>query len=227
MERILVVDDDPEVRELLRRTLQDNGFEVLEAADGQRALDAHAVEAVDLIVLDLTLPAVDGLEVLSRVRSKSDLPVILLTGHGDEADRVRGLEMGADDYVVKPFSPRELEARIRSVLRRTGTADRSAPPLEFGDLRIDPSAREVVVDNELVFTTAKEFDLLLFMASAPRQVFTREQLLRQVWDSSGRWQDPGTVTEQVRRLRQKIEPVEGPPRYLHTVRGVGYVFELR
>jgi DNA-binding response OmpR family regulator len=223
--RILVVDDDPEVRLLLRRTLERRGFVVQEASDGQQALDAEAAGAIDLIVLDLTLPAVDGLEVLRRVRIRGSLPVILLTGHGDEGDRVLGLEMGADDYVVKPFSPRELEARIRSVLRRTGGMDRATGILDFGELRIDVPAREVLLGRAPVPTTAREFDLLAFLASHPRQVFTREELLQEVWGSSGRWQDPGTVTEHVRRLRLKIESDIATPRWLHTVRRVGYRFE--
>lgn len=222
--RILVVDDDPPTRTLLVRFLEVEGFAVEEAADGHQALELAARSRPDLVVLDITLPAVDGLDVLSSLRRRGETPVILLSGRAAEADRLLGLRLGADDYVVKPFSPPELAARIRSVLRRSAPAG-SSQQLEFGELAIDLAAREVRVGDRPVDTTAKEFDLLAFLASSPRQVFTRGQLLEQVWGSSENWQDPGTVTEHMSRLRKKIEPRPGQPRWLRTVRGVGYRFE--
>ena len=170
------------------------------------------------------LPERTGIELLADVRKRSDLPVIFLTARTDEPDRVLGLELGADDYVTKPFSPRELVARVRSVLRRASGPTRR-DVIVAGALEIDPSAREVRTDGDAVELTAKEFDLLCFLASAPRQVFSRAQLLEQVWDSSVHWQDPSTVTVHVRRIRNKIEPDPSDPRHLVTVRGVGYRFE--
>ena len=223
-DRILVVDDDPEVRTLLGRALGAEGFEVDVAADGDGARKAIALSPPDLVVLDLGLGTEDGLDVLADLRKSRDVPVICLTGRGAEHDRVLGLKLGADDYLVKPFSPVELAARITSVLRRTR---RQAPPpsLDFGDLRLDLSTREVVVRGAKVDMTVKEFDLLAFLAASPRQVFAREQLLQQVWESSSEWQDSATVTEHVRRIRRKIEDDPDQPRWVTTVRGVGYRFE--
>jgi DNA-binding response OmpR family regulator len=173
------------------------------------------------------LPEIDGYSILAELRKRDDIPVILLTARTEETDRVLGLELGADDYVVKPFSPRELAARVRTVLRRVG---RSGPPtpsesLVFDGLEIDGRSREVRVDGELVELTAKEFDLLAYLASAPRQVFSRGQLLEQVWDSSTDWQDASTVTVHIRRIRRKIERDPNEPRWITTVWGVGYRFE--
>lgn len=229
--RVLVVEDDAEVCLLLTRVLEPEGFAV-RTADG--ALSAsNALETWDphLILLDVGLPVIDGLEVLSRIRTKSDVPVIMLTGRSDEGDRIAGLRGGADDYVVKPFSPNELLARIESVLRRAqprpdgGGGVPSETIIRFSGLTIDCARREVELDGESVGLTAREFDLLAFFARSPRQVFTRDQLLRQVWDSSGDWQDDATVTEHVRRVRRKIEADPEQPKRLVTVRGVGYRFE--
>jgi len=222
--RVLVVDDEPMVREVAATYLEREGFLVSLAADGESALRLFDSEAPDLVVLDLMLPKVDGYSVLSDLRSRSTVPVILLTARSDEPDRVAGLEMGADDYVVKPFSPRELAARVRSVLRRARPQHTSSR-MEFPGLTIDGSSREVAVDDQLVDVTAREFDLLEFLASSPRQVFSRGQLLEQVWDSSADFQDSSTVTVHVRRLRHKIEPDPNEPRWIKTVWGVGYRFD--
>lgn len=221
---VLVVDDEPMVREVVTRYLEHDGFLVTAVEDGRAALKAVKASAPDLIILDIMLPEVDGLDVLTQLRLSGDVPVILLTARTAEADRILGLEMGADDYVLKPFSPRELTARVRSVLRRS-SREPAGKRLEFEGLAIDPSTREVRVDGELVELTAREFDLLAFLAASPRQVFSRAQLLSQVWESSPEWQDPATVTVHVRRVRQKIERDPDNPRRLLTVRGVGYRFE--
>ena len=222
--RVLVVDDEPMVREVVTAYLEKEGFAVTAAGDGRAALDLVPRTRPDLIVLDVMLPHVDGFSVLSRIRRDSDVPVILLTARTDETDRVLGLELGADDYVVKPFSPRELAARVRSVLRRSSA--RIAPTLlEFDGLTIDGSSREVTVGGRIVDMTPKEFDLLAFMAASPRQVFSRGQLLQHVWDSSPDYQDPSTVTVHVRRVRSKIEADVDTPRWITTVWGVGYRFE--
>ncbi len=222
--RVLVVDDEPMVREVVVQYLEREGFSVAEAADGRTALSYVLDRRPDLVVLDVMLPAVDGLEVLGEIRKRHDVPVILLTARTEEADRVLGLELGADDYVVKPFSPRELTARVRSVLRRARPAAPS-PRLEFGGLVIDGTTREVLVAGSVIEMTPKEFDLLAFLAASPRQVFSRGQLLEQVWDSSPDYQDPSTVTVHIRRIRQKIESDPDDPRWVCTVWGVGYKFE--
>ena len=222
--RILVVDDDESVRVLLTRYLEMEGFQVVPVQDGGEALAAIAATMPDLILLDLMLPAQDGLDILTRLRRDSDVPVILLTARGSEADRILGLKLGADDYVVKPFSPGELTARINSVLRRSrGSTPQSV--LQFDGLTLDLGTREVTVGDLLVTTTAREFDLLAFLAASPRQVFSRQQLLANVWDSSEEWQDPDTVTEHIRRIRRRIEPDPDQPRWIKTVRGVGYRFD--
>ncbi len=223
---ILAVEDDDDVRALLVRLLQDEGYEVAEASDALAAMELLGLRPPDLILLDVVLPGVDGLDLLRRIRSRSTVPIIMLTGKSEEADRIEGLRSGADDYVVKPFSPGELVARVESVLRRTASPV-SVPKatLVYDGLTIDPVAREVSLSGATVSVTAREFDLLAFLAAAPRQVFTREQLLRHVWDSSTEWQDDATVTEHVRRVRRKIEADPDQPRWLVTVRGVGYRFE--
>jgi DNA-binding response OmpR family regulator len=223
-DRVLVVDDEPMVREVVTRYLEHDGFSVIAVENGRDALVAVKKAAPDLIILDIMLPEIDGLDVLTRLRRSGDVPIILLTARTSEADRVFGLELGADDYVVKPFSPRELTARVRSVLRRSAR-DPGSRRLEFGGLQIDPATREVMVDGVPVELTAREFDLLAFLAGSPRQVFSRAQLLSQVWESSAEWQDPATVTVHVRRVRQKIEHDPDDPQRLVTVRGVGYRFE--
>ncbi|MEW6476240.1 MAG: response regulator transcription factor [Actinomycetota bacterium] len=225
---VLVVDDEPMLRNLLSRLLRMEGYEVIEAEDGEVALDKVAAESPDLVLLDVMLPARNGLDVLGDLRQTSDVPVILVSALGEEADRVLGLKLGADDYVVKPFSAAELSARIESVLRRARhRADPQAPTarMAFDGLVIDLGTREVTVTGERVEMTAKEFDLLAFLARSPRQVFSRDQLLHQVWGSSSDWQSDATVTEHVRRLRRKIEEDPDNPRWITTVRGVGYRFE--
>jgi DNA-binding response OmpR family regulator len=221
---ILLIDDDAQIRKLLSRLLDQDGYQPIEAADAATAMETVVNGQPDLVLLDVMMPAVDGIELLQQIRLASDVPVIMLTALGNEADRVLGLRMGADDYVVKPFSPGELTARIDSVLRRARPAVVESD-FVFESLEIDPSARDVHVRGLLVDLTAKEFDLLAFLAASPRQVFTRAQLLDQVWASSAEWQDTATVTEHVRRLRQKVEEDPEHPRLLQTVRGVGYRFE--
>jgi two-component system phosphate regulon response regulator PhoB len=219
------VDDDPDVRAYLVRVLDEEGYDVDTAPNGRAALAAVAARRPDVVLLDIMLAGESGLELLAELRRHDDVPIILVTGRGAEVDRVLGLRLGADDYVVKPFSFPELSARIASVLRRS--APRAAGPsqLAFGSLVIDPGSREVLVDGSLVPTTAKEFDLLSFLAGSPRQVFTRQQLLEHVWASSSNWQDAATVTEHIRRLRLKIEEDPDAPKRIATVRGVGYRFE--
>jgi DNA-binding response OmpR family regulator len=222
--RVLAVDDDPHVLALLERVLSREGFEVTALTTAGEALDVISRTPPDVVLLDVNLAGRDGFDVLAQVRDRLDLPVIFVTGRGAEPDRVHGLRLGADDYVVKPFSSRELVARINNVLRRRAPA-RAAAVREFGRLSIDVGAREVRLDGELVPTTAKEFDLLAFLSASPRQTYSRDELLRSVWDSSASWQDPATVTEHVRRLRVKIEASPDRPRWIVTVRGVGYRFE--
>ena len=223
---ILVVEDEQTIREVVRRYLERDGFDVREAANGHAALDAIEDEPPDLIVLDLMLPGVDGLTLTRQLRQRSNIPIVMLTAKGETLDRIHGLELGADDYIVKPFSPQELVARIRAVLRRAG--DALPPPaqaLEFDDLRIDPVTRAVAANGAEVTLTAKEFDLLWFFACHPKQVFTRAQLLDNVWGYEF-YGDASTVTVNIRRLREKIERDPSQPRRLLTVWGVGYKFEV-
>jgi DNA-binding response OmpR family regulator len=221
-QRVLVVDDEPTVRDVVARYLERDGYVVREVGDGDEIAAAIESFRPDLVVLDVMLPGTSGLDVLRELDNR--VPVILLTARTDETDRVLGLELGADDYVVKPFSPRELVARVRSVLRRSGAPTGTAV-LTFDDLSIHLAAREVRVGGEVVALTAKEFDMLAHLASHPRQVFSRAQLLVAVWDSSADYQDPATVTVHVRRVRNKIERDPEQPRWIATVWGVGYRFE--
>jgi DNA-binding response OmpR family regulator len=224
-QRILLVDDDPTVRAVVARYLQRAGFHVDAVGDGRTARQRMAESTVDLAILDIMLPGMDGLSLLRLLRDNGDAtPVILLTARGDEADRVSGIELGADDYVVKPFSPRELVARAEMVLRRAAPPVARAP-LTFGQLRIDPGTREVARNGVAVDLTRLEFDLLAFLASNPSQVFSRAELLQRVWESAPEWQDPSTVTVHVRRLRIKLESDPNVPRWIVTARGVGYRFE--
>ncbi len=224
--RILVVDDDPDIRRILVRTLEDDGYRISEASSGEEMTSSLSVAEPDLILLDVMLGPEDGFDLLTSIRRSSEIPVILLTAKGAEVDRVLGLRLGADDYILKPFSPAELSARVATVLRRTTRPlAPSTPVLQFGPLRIDLSSREVRMGDELLETTLKEFDLLAFLASSPRQVFSREQLLEHVWSSSSAWQDDGTVTEHIRRIRSKLGDQSSPHRWIRTVRGVGYCFE--
>jgi DNA-binding response OmpR family regulator len=220
---VLVVDDEPIVREVVVRYLRREGYRTLEAGDGDAAKLLVDRERPDLVVLDLMLPGTDGLSVCRWIRSRSDLPVIMLTARGEEADRIVGLELGADDYVTKPFSPRELAARVRTVLRRAVAPSKRIERIEHDGLVIDASAREVRRAGELVHLTAKEFDLLWFLASHPHRVFSRDQLMDRVWGYEAAL-DTGTVTVHVRRLRSKIEDDPARPRRLETVWGVGYRF---
>ena len=196
----------------------------VEAIDGEAALERVADREPDLIVLDVMLPKLDGYSVITELRKHTQVPVILLTARAEEVDRVLGLELGADDYVVKPFSPRELAARVRSVLRRTNTTEHTTESLDFDGLIIDGKTREVLVDGERVDMPPMEFDLLMYLASSPRQVFSRGQILDHVWGSSTDWQDPSTVTVHIRRLRQKIERDADAPERIETVWGRGYRF---
>jgi len=223
MATVLVVDDEPIVRDVVVRYLQRDGFDTLVAADGDTARELIERTAPQLVVLDVMLPGTDGLALCRWIRSRGDLPVIMLTARGEEADRIVGLELGADDYVTKPFSPRELAVRVQTVLRRSAPAASSAARLVFDGLAIDPSTREVERDGKLLRLTAKEFDLLFFLASNPRQVFSRDQLMGRVWGYEAAV-DTGTVTVHVRRLRAKIERDPSSPRHLETVWGVGYRF---
>jgi DNA-binding response OmpR family regulator len=223
METVLVVDDEPTVREVVVRYLRRDGFEALEAADVQSARELLASRSPSLVVLDLMLPGGDGLDLCRWIRGRSELPIIMLTARVDEADRIVGLELGADDYVTKPFSPRELTARVRSVLRRSTTSPATSPRLSFGDLELDAATREVLVSREPVRLTAKEFDLLHFLARHPRQVFSRQQLMDGVWGYEAAF-DTGTLTVHIRRLREKIERDPARPRWIETVWGVGYRF---
>ena len=218
---LLVVDDDSRVRTVVGWQFEAEGYDVLEAADGNAAWERIVERRPDLIVLDLSLPGMSGLDLLRRLRSAGNpTPVVVLSGRSGEGDRIVGLDLGADDYLVKPFSLGELAARVRSVLRRASgrpvqpsTAEDPAPP----SLRVDARTREVELDGQRVPLTAREFDLLAFLVAHPRQVFTRAQLIEQVWSSSHGWQSEATVTEHIHRLRQKLGVG-----HLITVRGVGY-----
>lgn len=223
---VLVVDDETTIREVLRRYLEREGFAVSEAADGNQALATIEAEDPDLVVLDLMLPGIDGLSLASRLRARSEVPVVMLTARGGLQDRIEGFELGADDYIVKPFSPRELVLRVKAVLRRTNESepDEAPPPVEGGGVRVDPAGREVTVEGDRVSLTAKEFDLLHFLVRHPRQVFTRDQLLDRVWGYEFQG-DPSTVTVHIRRLREKIEADPSDPHRIVTVWGVGYKFE--
>jgi two-component system, OmpR family, response regulator ResD len=223
--RIIVVDDDPTVADVVGRYLIRDGHTVECVHDGHEALRRIAEQPPDLVVLDLMLPGIDGLEVMRRLRHPENEPigVILLTAKGEEADRVIGLRLGADDYVVKPFSPLELVARVDAVLRRVETAPAQQSAIELSDMTIDPTARQVHVGGEEVALTQREFDVLLFLARHPGQAFSRNQLMDAIWQYSF-YTDTSTVTVHIRRLRAKIEADPGRPRHIQTVWGVGYRF---
>jgi len=223
MTTVLVVDDEPIVRDVVVRYLRRDGFDTLEAADGETARELIETASPQLVVLDVMLPGIDGLSLCRWIRSRGELPVIMLTARGEEADRIVGLELGADDYVTKPFSPRELAVRVRTVLRRTASTPAAAERLVFDGLVVDARVREVEVDGRPLRLTAKEFDLLFFLASNPREVFSRDQLMDRVWGYSAAL-DTGTVTVHIQRLRSKIERDPKSPRRLETVWGVGYRF---
>jgi DNA-binding response OmpR family regulator len=221
MTTILVVDDEPIVRDVVVKYLEREGFSTLEASDGGRARSLVERSAPDLVVLDVMLPGTDGLELCRWIRARSAVPVILLTARGEEADRIVGLELGADDYVTKPFSPRELAARVRTVLRRTQPGETRAERLSFGDVELDAATRDVRKAGRPVQLTLREFDLLCFLARHPRRVFSRDQLMSRVWGYEAAV-DTATVTVHVRRLREKVETDPSNPRHLETVWGVGY-----
>ncbi len=224
MTSILVVDDERAVRDVVRLYLEQDGYDVSTASNGADALAAFESDAPDLVVLDLMLPEVSGEEICRYIRQTSDVAIIMLTARAAESERLTGLQLGADDYVVKPFSPRELVARVKAVLRRAAPAvDQPEGSISAGDLEIDPARRTVLRDGHPVTLAAREFDLLLFFAQHPQQVFSREQLLENVWG----WEfegDISTVTVHVRRLRSKIEVDDRNPRHLVTIWSVGYKF---
>ena len=222
--RVLIVDDEPAVRYVVRMALERVGYQVDEVDSHEAVRKALAHRNYDAMVLDVGLGDDSGLEVLSEIRANSDLPVLLLTAFGSEPERVRGLELGADDYVVKPFSPRELAARVQAVLHRPAVKARN-PLREFDGLTINVASHEVTLHGKPVQLTAKEFDLLCFLAHSPHQVFTKAQLLHHVWDSSPGWQTEATVSEHVHRLRGKIEADSSKPVRIVTVRGSGYRFD--
>ena len=225
--RILVVDDDPTIAEVVARYLERDGYEVETSPDGFAALRQAEEKAPDLVVLDLMLPVLDGFEVFRLMRARSSIPVVMLTARGQEDDRVAGLELGADDYLSKPFSPRELTARVKAVLRRTQTSSSlegaAEEPLTAEGIEVDVRSRDVRVGGLPVMLTALEFDLLVFLMRHSRQVFRREELLEHVWGYT--FGDTSTVTVHVRRLREKIESDPANPMHLKTVWGVGYRFE--
>ena len=224
VETVLVVDDEPIVRDVVVRYLRHAGYETLEAGDGDTARALIERQSPSLVVLDVMLPGTSGLELCRWIRSRGELPVILLTARGEEADRIVGLELGADDYVTKPFSPRELAVRVRNLVRRAApVAAGTSRTISFGDVLIDPAARETYNHGEPLALTLKEFDLLLFLASNPRQVFSRGQLMDRVWGYESAL-DTGTVTVHIRRLRTKIEDDASHPSHLETVFGAGYRF---
>ena len=226
MAKVLIVDDEPNIREVVGLYLGRDGHDVVSAADGEEALEVFGRSEPDLVVLDLMLPKLGGLEVCRRMQAQRSVPLIMLTARGEEEERIVGLSLGADDYVVKPFSPRELAARVTAVLRRTGqdpSQSTDEKVLVFDGLRIDPNAREVLVRGRPATLTAREFDLLHYLASSPGRVFTRDQLMELVWGYAFS-ADTSTVTVHVRRLREKIEADPARPRYLQTVWGVGYKF---
>jgi two-component system, OmpR family, response regulator VicR len=222
---ILIVDDENTIREVVRRYLEREGYQVQEAADGYEALDSIQADPPDLIVLDLMLPGIDGLTITQHLRQDRQIPIIMLTAKGEASDRIRGLDLGADDYITKPFSPQEVVSRVRAVLRRIGGAPnrQNDLPIEYQRLCIDPRGRTLEVEGQFINLAAKEFDLFYFFAQHPDQVFSRDQLLAQVWGDE-LYTDPSTVTVHIRRLREKIETNPSQPLHLLTVWGVGYKF---
>jgi DNA-binding response OmpR family regulator len=224
---ILLVDDEDSVQKLLTYPLERDGFRVVQARDGEQALKLFDDQPIDLVVLDLMLPKVDGLEVCKRLRADSDVPIIMLTARGEELDKVLGLELGADDYITKPFSIREFRSRVRALLRRAALPRNGGPreseAIEAGELRIDPARRTVELAGEPVQLTYVEFELLRSLASEPARVFTREMLLRALWGDSA-YREHRTIDVHIRHLREKLERDPREPEYIFTVRGVGYRF---
>lgn len=223
---ILLVDDEDSVQKLLAYPLERDGFRVIQARDGQEALDRFAEQHVDLVVLDVMLPKLDGLEVCKRLRAASSVPIIMLTARDDELDKVLGLELGADDYITKPFSIREFRSRVRALLRRAATAtatERDEETIEADGLRIDLARRDVEVHGKPVQLTYVEFELLRTLASRPGRVYSREMLLQALWGGS-EYREPRTIDVHVRHLREKLEPDPRVPEFILTVRGAGYRF---
>jgi DNA-binding response OmpR family regulator len=226
--RILLADDEQAIQTLLSYPLQKDGYEVVRASDGREALARFSEQPFDLVVLDVMMPRLDGLEVCRRLRSRSSVPIIMLTAKAEEIDKVLGLELGADDYITKPFSLREFRSRVRAALRRAGMSSttESGPedePLEAHELRIDPAKRAVSLRGEVVPTTFVEFEIISALASSPGRVFTRDMLLTRIWGDSA-YRDPRTVDVHIRHLREKLETDAKEPEYIFTVRGVGYRF---
>ena len=224
--RILLVDDEQPIQTLLSFPLQRDGYEVVQASDGREALARFAEQTFDLVVLDLMLPKMDGLEVCRRLRARSSVPIIMLTAKSEEIDKVLGLELGADDYITKPFSMREFRSRVKAALRRAGMArpeEGDEVPIEVLALKIDLAKRTVTLDGKAVPTTFVEFEILAALASNPGRVYTRDMLLSRVWGDSA-YRDPRTIDVHVRHLREKLEADPRRPEYLLTVRGVGYRF---
>jgi DNA-binding response OmpR family regulator len=226
MTKIVVVEDEPSISEVVSLYLKRAGYTVFSYTDGLEALNSLASQLPDLIILDVMLPGMDGFTLTRNLRDRSDVPIILLTSRREESDRIAGLELGADDYVVKPFSPQELVSRVRAVLRRarSNTEITNESILNFKGLTINPQTRDVTINGEAIILTAKEFELLYHMALHPRQVFTRDQLLENIWGFS-HYIDAGTITVHMRRLREKIEKDPTSPEYIITVWGIGYKFE--
>ena len=225
--RILLVDDEQPIQTLLSFPLQRDGYDVVQASDGREALNRFAEQTFDLVVLDVMMPRMDGLEVCRRLRARSSVPIIMLTAKSEEIDKVLGLELGADDYITKPFSMREFRSRVKAALRRAGMGrpdeEDSAQPSEVRGLRIDTTKRAVMRDGETVPTTFVEFEILTALARSPGRVFTRDMLLARVWGDSA-YRDPRTIDVHIRHLREKIERDAKEPDYIFTVRGVGYRF---
>jgi DNA-binding response OmpR family regulator len=225
--RILLVDDEQSIQTLLSFPLRKDGYEVVQATDGREALARFGETTFDLVVLDVMLPRLDGLEVCRRMRARSSVPIIMLTAKAEEIDKVLGLELGADDYITKPFSLREFRSRVKAALRRAGMARRDEAndegPLEVHELRIDPAKRAVDVRGAPVQTTYVEFEILLALATSPGRVWTRDMLLTRIWGDSA-YRDPRTIDVHIRHLREKLERDAKDPEYLFTVRGVGYRF---
>ncbi|HVB55326.1 MAG TPA: response regulator [Candidatus Acidoferrales bacterium] len=229
MKRVLVIEDDKDIVELVKYNLEKDGYQVAASHDGATGLAQIRKSPPDLLVLDLMLPKFSGLDICREIRrdvTLNRLPILILTAKGEEADRVVGLELGADDYVTKPFSPRELVARVKALLRRAEPSTPSEKPLEIGALHIDPSAYRVSRDGKSVPMSTLEFRLLYFLAARPNRVFTRDQLLDGVWGTE-RFVTPRSVDVYVRRLREKIEIDPQRPVYMKTIRGAGYLFETR
>ena len=225
--RILLVDDEQSIQTLLSFPLRKDGYEVVQATDGREALARFGETAFDLVVLDVMLPRLDGLEVCRRMRARSSVPIIMLTAKAEEIDKVLGLELGADDYITKPFSMREFRSRVKAALRRASIARREPSageePLEVHELRIDPAKRAVEVRGAAVQTTYVEFEILVALATSPGRVWTRDMLLTRIWGDSA-YRDPRTIDVHIRHLREKLERDAKDPEYLFTVRGVGYRF---